>query len=407
MNLAALNSPSFRLYLFGSFIALNGLWIQRIIIGWLAWEISNSPFYVGIAAFLSLAPTIFSGPIFGVLIDRANIKVAFFLSYSAMILCSSILFFLILTDLLTIKSLLLICLFIGIIASAAHPIRMSLAPRLIDESQVPSLVALTAVNFNTSRLIGPAIGGFLIQYLGASGTILISIFTYLPVMGFIMFVKPRDLISDDKNRSLIFDFFEGIKLIFSNSIIKFSIVLSGLTAFVGRGVLETLPLISEGVFNQGPTGLGLITATAGAGALFSSIAKALGKAEISGTNISNSTLFVALTIPIVVLLIGYANSFLISLFLIFILGFLATTIGISIQSKIQLELKDVFRGRVMSIWIMINMGSAAFGSIIFGLVSDYLSIQMSHTVFGYSFIFLIVFLILFNNISIKTKTAFK
>jgi len=407
MNLAALYSPSFRLYLFGSFIALNGLWIQRIIIGWLAWEISNSPFYVGIAAFLSLAPTIFSGPIFGVLIDRANIKVAFFLSYSAMILCSSILFFLILTDLLTIKSLLLICLFIGIIASAAHPIRMSLAPRLIDESQVPSLVALTAVNFNTSRLIGPAIGGFLIQYLGASGTILISIFTYLPVMVFIMFVKPRNLISDDKNRSLIFDFFEGVKLIFSNSVIKFSIVLSGLTAFVGRGVLETLPLISEGVFNQGPTGLGLITATAGAGALFSSIAKVLGKAEISGTNISNSTLFVALTIPIVVLLIGYANSFIISLFLIFILGFLATTIGISIQSKIQLELKDVFRGRVMSIWIMINMGSAAFGSIIFGLVSDYLSIQMSHTVFGYSFIFLIVFLILFNNISIKTKTAFK
>ena len=407
MNLAALNSPSFRLYLFGSFIALNGLWIQRIIIGWLAWEISSSPFYVGIAAFLSLAPTIFSGPIFGVLIDRANIKVAFFLSYSAMILCSSILFFLILTDLLTIKSLLLICLFIGIIASAAHPIRMSLAPRLIDGSQVPSLVALTAVNFNTSRLIGPAIGGFLIQYLGASGTILISIFTYLPVMVFIMFVKPRDLISDDKNRSLIFDFFEGIKLIFSNSVIKFSIVLSGLTAFVGRGVLETLPLISEGVFSQGPTGLGLITAAAGAGALFSSIAKALGKAEISGTNISNSTLFAALTIPIVVLLIGYANSFLISLFLIFILGFLATTIGISIQSKIQLELKDVFRGRVMSIWIMINMGSAAFGSIIFGLVSDYLSIQMSHTVFGYSFIFLIVFLILFNNISIKAKTAFK
>ena len=407
MNLAALNSPSFRLYLFGSFIALNGLWIQRIIIGWLAWEISNSPFYVGIAAFLSLAPTIFSGPIFGVLIDRANIKVAFFLSYSAMILCSSILFFLILTDLLTIKSLLLICLFIGIIASAAHPIRMSLAPRLIDESQVPSLVALTAVNFNTSRLIGPAIGGFLIQYLGASGTILISIITFLPVMVFIMFVKPRDLISDDKNRSLIFDFFEGIKLIFSNSVIKFSIVLSGLTAFVGRGVLETLPLISEGVFSQGPTGLGLITASAGAGALFSSIAKALGKAEISGTNISNSTLFVALTIPIVVLLIGYANSFLISLSLIFILGFLATTIGISIQSKIQLELKDVFRGRVMSIWIMINMGSAAFGSIIFGLVSDYLSIQMSHTVFGYSFIFFVVFLILFNNISIKTKTAFK
>ena len=72
MNINALNSSSFRLYLFGSFIALNGLWIQRIIIGWLAWEITNSPFYVGIAAFLSLAPTIFSGPVFGVMIDRVK-----------------------------------------------------------------------------------------------------------------------------------------------------------------------------------------------------------------------------------------------------------------------------------------------------------------------------------------------
>ena len=172
---------------------------------------------------------------------------------------------------------------------------------------------------------------------------------------------------------------------------------------MGRGVLETLPLISEGIFNKGPSGLGLITATAGAGALFSSITKALGKAETSGTKISNNILFVALTIPFVVLLVGYANSFLIVLFLIFILGFLATTIGISIQSKIQLELKDIFRGRVMSIWIMINMGSAALGSILFGLVSDYLSIQLSHVLFGYSFIFLIVFLILFNKINFITK----
>ena len=61
----------------------------------------------------------------------------------------------------------------------------------------------------------------------------------------------------------------------------------------------------------------------------------------------------------------------------------------------------------MSIWIMINMGSAALGSVIFGLVSNYLSIQMSHTLFGYSFIFLIVFLILFNKAIIKTRPELK
>tara|TARA_B100001113_G_C21042684_1_gene593069 strand:- start:527 stop:1204 length:678 start_codon:yes stop_codon:yes gene_type:complete len=217
-------------------------------------------------------------------------------------------------------------------------------------------------------------------------------------MFFILFIKPRDLVLNGKNKSFIFDFFEGIKLIFSNSIIKFSIVLSGLTSFVGRGVLETLPLISEGIFHQGPSGLGLITATAGAGALFASITKALGKAETMGTNIPDSILFTALTIPLTVLLIGYVDTFYKALFLIFILGFLATTIGISIQSKIQLELKDIFRGRVMSIWIMINMGSAALGSILFGMISDYSNIQFTHILFGYTFIILIVFLISVNKI---------
>ena len=76
-----------------------------------------------------------------------------------------------------------------------------------------------------------------------------------------------------------------------------------------------------------------------------------------------------------------------ALFLIFILGFLATTIGISIQSKIQLELKDIFRGRVMSIWIMINMGSAALGSILFGMISDYSNIQFTYFIWIYIYNF--------------------
>ena len=110
------------------------------------------------------------------------------------------------------------------------------------------------------------------------------------------------------------------------------------------------------------------------------------------------SLSVKITIPLTVLLIGYVDTFYKALFLIFILGFLATTIGISIQSKIQLELKDIFRGRVMSIWIMINMGSAALGSILFGMISDYSNIQFTHILFGYTFIILIVFLISVNKI---------
>ena len=218
-------------------------------------------------------------------------------------------------------------------------------------------------------------------------------------MLFITIIKPRNIEIDGTSKTLISSFIEGIKVILSNKIIKIAIILSGITSFIGRGILETLPLISEGVFQKGPSGLGLITATAGAGALFSSISKALGKSEVEGKNIPIKSFIIALMIPLIVLTLGYVNEFKITLFLIFILGFLVTTIGISIQSKIQLELSDTFRGRVMSVWVMINMGSAALGTIIFGFVSDYLTIQMTQVVFGYIFIILIVFLISINKMT--------
>ena len=86
---------------------------------------------------------------------------------------------------------------------------MSLAPRLVNNSQLPSVVALTAVNFNTSRLIGPAIGGTLIQLIGVNSTILFAVFAYLPTMIFITIIKPRELkIENNKNDTILYSFFE-------------------------------------------------------------------------------------------------------------------------------------------------------------------------------------------------------
>jgi MFS family permease len=165
--------------------------------------------------------------------------------------------------------------------------------------------------------------------------------------------------------------------------------------------LETLPLISEGIFSKGPSGLGLITAVAGAGALVSSIFKTLGSKEVAGLGISKGNLILALSIPIAVLIIGFADSFNTVLFLVFILGFLATSLGISIQSKIQLELSDKFRGRVMSIWTMVSMGSAALGAMIFGIVSDFTNIQFTQILFGITFIIFVFILISINKIRLN------
>ena len=125
------------------------------------------------------------------LADRVNIKNAALVSYCSMILCSLLLFLVSNFNFLNPLILAIFCFLIGIIASASHPIRMALAPRLVTKDQLPSVVALTSVNFNISRLIGPAIGGSFILTTGVNDTILLTIFCYFPILFVMMLIKPR------------------------------------------------------------------------------------------------------------------------------------------------------------------------------------------------------------------------
>ena len=90
MNLSAFQSNPFRHYLVCIAIALQGVWIQRIVVAWLAWDVSSSPAFVGFATFLSFVPTMITGPLFGVIADRIEIRVAIFSNYIAMFLVTLI-----------------------------------------------------------------------------------------------------------------------------------------------------------------------------------------------------------------------------------------------------------------------------------------------------------------------------
>ena len=74
MNLSALKSPPFRSYVISLHLALNGFWAQRVIIGWLAWEMTGSAGFVGLVAFLNFFPTLFVSPLFGVFADRIDVR---------------------------------------------------------------------------------------------------------------------------------------------------------------------------------------------------------------------------------------------------------------------------------------------------------------------------------------------
>lgn len=358
----------FRRYYAASAASVQALWAQRVALGWLAWEVSGSPAYVGVVAALSMAPTLISGPVFGVLVDRADILRAARLTTLAM---AGVLFASVLWQVmwgLGQVSLAAAALMVGVISSAHHPVRMSLAPRLVPHELVASVVALSAVNFNTARLTAPVWAGVLLAALDPAWTLLAAGALYLPMIVVLPSLKARPLPTRSEQPSILRALGDGLGYVWRAPLVLQAIVLTAAFATILRGFLEILPVLAEGVHGRGPTGLGVLTASAGAGALLAAAAKTAGWGVVSDR--ITAGLKAGLVVGVGALsVIGFVPRWDVAVGIVMVLGFASTYCGVTLQSVVQSNVPDDFRGRVMSLWVVVGFGAVALGALGFGIIS--------------------------------------
>jgi len=382
MNLSALKFRDFRIYLGGNLFAVNALWMQRVTIGWIAWDLTSSATFVGFIAFVNFAPVMVTGPLFGVLVDRMRITQVAKLT-QILLLIISLGFYLFFTFGILDEILLSFLSFLsGLVTSAHNPVRLSLAPRLVDRTSVASVVSIVAINFNLARLTGPAIGGWLIASWGISTALLVQTGFYLPFIFAISLLHPRQRSSSIiNNEPFIAALQNGIKYALANTLIRQAFLVTALYAFLIRGTLEILPVIADGVFSRGATGLGLLTSSAGFGALIAGVIKAFTPSQ-TVRKLPKFALASALLGIGLMPLVGLSNSWNLTLLCIFYIGFSGTLAGISVQTAIQIDLDDDFRGRVMSLWTMVSIGATATGAIILGGLADHIGVSLAFSLAG-------------------------
>jgi len=372
MNTAALKHRDFRIYFLGNIFALNGLWMQRLTVGWLAWDMTRAAGFVGLVAFLSFAPSMITGPFFGVLIDRVRVKRAALVTQLAMLALSILLLTSYLVGGMSPALLALIACGHGIVASAHNPVRISLAPRLVPPPVVPSVIALAAINFNLARLTGPALGGWIIARGGVEATMAVQVACYIPFILTLSLLQPRERVASRAAKPpFLTALADGFRHAAHSPHIRSALLATGIFAFVIRGALEILPVVADGVFAKGPAGLGLLTAAAGAGALVAGLIKALTPAQAPG-RLPMWALGLTLVGMAGVALMGLSSNWALTLMLVAGLGFASSVSGISMQTTVQMDLDDDLRGRVMSLWAMVGIGAAAAGAGAQGALVDWI-----------------------------------
>jgi len=168
MQNSALRNRNFLTYLIGNTISLHGLWVYRVALGWSAWQLTGSEFWVGLVAFAQFAPVMFFGPFFGVLADRFDRRKASFLINALSTGNATILALFAAFGNLDIVVLASLAFIQGVLDGAHMPVRMSLVANLVPPAQLQSAIASTSISFNLSRFFGPAIAGVIIAVFGVA-----------------------------------------------------------------------------------------------------------------------------------------------------------------------------------------------------------------------------------------------
>ena len=371
----ALSNKSFLLYFISNTFALLGLWIQKIGVGWLTWEITGSTFWTSFVALALMAPAGIIGPLFAVYAENWNMRTASIILKTLMLLVGAMVWFLEFLDLHSLFTLAFLSIIQGLLSACYHPVRLVFVSVVVPRDLISSAVGLNSASFNGSRVIGPAFAGIFIALFNLESTFLIAVLAYIPLIPVLMYIplRKRNKSLDNKDKFLK-RFIEGGKVALNTPVIAKGLFVVFISAFFVRGMLEIQPTIAGEILNQGSLGLSLITATAGLGALSASIWVGLGKNN--NLKIQTKLVFMLILGLIMSSIIGCISDMYLMALAFIIVGFTSTVIGIGTQTIIQMEVEDFFRARVLTWWSSLSFGSLTVGGILLGLAGEYIPLNI-------------------------------
>ncbi len=361
--LAALRHRDFRLYWTSLFISNIGSWMQITAISWLLYDLTDSPFQLGLNGIFRAVPTICFGLFGGTLADRYDRKRLLLVTQIALTLIALLFAILAQTGLIRVWHIYALTLASAIVGTLDGPARQALLPALVPRSILPKAIALNSLLWKGTVLIGPALAGIAISTVGTDGAFYANAASFLAVIVALILMRASSSGSGRAGHFLK-DLNEGVSYVLSQNIILGVMAMEATSSIFGLDQ-AMLTIFARDVLQVGASGLGFLQSARGLGAILGSgLLLSLGQPRSQGKILLLSAIVCGGSFA----LFGLSNSFPLSLFLLLILGATDTIWGATRNTILQLKATEAMRGRVMGVFNLTNRGLNPLGQTETGLV---------------------------------------
>jgi len=367
----SLRVRNFRLFWISQVISLTGTWMQTTAQAWLVLKLTQSPLAIGLVTTLQFLPVMLFALYGGVLADHLPKRRTIIATQTIALIQATIFGILVVTGTIQLWHVYLLAVIQGFVTAIDNPVRQAFIVEMVGREDLINAVALNSMSFNTARILGPALAGFIIARIDIAPTLFLNALSFIPVIIALARMNPAALyaLPQATPGSTLQRLREGLSYARHTPSVLLVLIVGAAIGTFGFNFTVVLPLIGGFILNVNAEGFGALSAFLGVGSLVAAITTAYTHRVTMRRLLTAATAF-----SLIFALLSLSTNFALSAILLIALGFSAITFSTSSNTLLQLIVPDALRGRVLSLQVLLFIGSTPIGAFLIGSLSHVLGV---------------------------------
>jgi len=371
---SALSIPNFRTYFVNAAIAQCGGWLLRTTQAWLVLDLTGSPAALAAVTIAQALPVTILTLFAGILIDRTQSRRLLVFVQVILACQAAVMAVLIFTHQIQFWHIIVLAAVLGVASAVDFPTRSAIVSELLEPHLVGNGIALNSAMGSAARIIGPGVGGVMIATLGSGVCFAVTAAAYAGTTLGLVALRSAEFYPKRLARktALFKQLAEGVRYSFSTPSLAVNMVLAGFYGTFAYNWALVLPLMARFALNSGAEGFGALNMAMGAGSTIGAFALATRLKPTIQLLLISAAAFGAS-----ILILAHAPDMPTALVMLVCTGMLSVSFNATNNTLLQVEAREDIRGRVLSLYMFLMIGTTPLGSAITGSIANAFDVRLA------------------------------